>query len=85
MLIGLWVEVRGGVAEVYYVNLVFLEEIFFTVIQLFGVDSEIKEEVVELKVVVDEAGTVHLFEDIEHLKSERVDLSVSELHFSTFE
>ena len=85
MLIGLWVEVRGGEAEVYYVNLVFLEEIVFPVIQLFGVDSEIKEEVVELEVVVDETGTVHLFEDIEHLKSERVDLSVSELHFSTFE
>ena len=85
MLIGLWVEVRGGEAEVYYVNLVFLEEIVFPVIQLFGVDSEIKEEVVELEVVVDETGTVHLFEDIEHLKSESVDLSVSELHFSTFE
>ena len=85
MLIGLWVEVRGGVAEVYYVNLVFLEEIFFTVIQLFGVDSEIKEEVVELEVVVDEAGIVYLLEDVEHLQSEGVDLSASELHFSTKE
>ena len=85
MLIGLWVEVRGGEAEVYYVNLVFLEEIVFAVIQLFGVDSEIKEEVVELEVVVDEAGIVYLLEDVEHLQSEGVDLSAGELHFSTKE
>ena len=85
MLLGLRVEVRGGETEVYYVDLVCLEEVFFTGFELVGVDSKIKEEVIELEVVVDEAGTVHLFEDIEHLKSERVDLSVSELHFSTFE
>ena len=85
MLLGVWVEVRGRVAEVYYVNLVFLEEIFLTVFQLFEVNSKIKEEVIELEVIVDEAETMHLFENVEHLQSKGVDLTVSELHFSTIE
>ena len=69
MLVGLWVEERSSEAKVYYVDLVFFEEIFLTRFQLFGVDSKIKEEVIELEVVIDEAGTVHFLEDVEHLQS----------------
>jgi hypothetical protein len=85
MFLGLRVEVRGGETEVYYVYLVCLEEVFFTGFELVGVDSKIKEEVIELEVVVDEAGIVYLLEDVEHLQSEGVDLSAGELHFSTKE
>ena len=85
MLVGLRVKVRGGEPEIYYVDFVSLEEVFFTGFQLVGVNSKIKEEVIELEVVVDEAGIVYLLEDVEHLQSEGVDLSASELHFSTKE
>ena len=85
MLVGLRVKVRGGEPEVYYVDFVSLEEVFFTGFQLDGVYSKIKEKVIELEVVVDEAGIVYLLEDVEHLQSEGVDLSASELHFSTKE
>ena len=85
MLVGLRVKVRGGEPEVYYVDFVSLEEVFFTGFQLVGVYSKIKEKVIELEVVVDEAGIVYLLEDVEHLQSEGVDLSASELHFSTNE
>jgi len=85
MLVGLRVKVRGGEPEIYYVDFVSLEEVFFTGFQLDGVYSKIKEKVIELEVVVDEAGIVYLLEDVEHLQSEGVDLSASELHFSTKE
>ena len=85
MLLGLRVEVRGGETEVYYVDLVCLEEVFFTGFELVGVDSKIKEEVIELEVVIDEAGIVYLLEDVENLQTEGVDLSAGELHFSTKE
>jgi len=85
VLVGLRVKVRGGEPEIYYVDFVSLEEVFFTGFQLDGVYSKIKEKVIELEVVVDEAGIVYLLEDVEHLQSEGVDLSASELHFSTKE
>ena len=67
MLVGLWVEVRSGEAKVYYIDLVFLEKVFFTGLQLFGVNSKIKKEIIELEIIIDEARTVHFFEDVEHL------------------
>ena len=73
MLVGLRVKVRGGEPEIYYVDFVSLEEVFFTGFQLDGVYSKIKEKVIELEVVVDEAGIVYLLEDVEHLQSEGVE------------
>ena len=85
VLICLCIEIRGGKAEVYYINLQSIEKVFFAFLQLFNVGFRVKQKVIKLKVIVNIAGTVHLLENVKDLESEGIDLTLSEVHLSSHE
>jgi hypothetical protein len=83
--LSLLVEEWADEAEVYYVNVVVVEDVFFHCPEFLGIDVNVEKQVIELQVVEDEAGGVDLLKDIEKLNTKRVNGCTRELSLSSLE
>ena len=73
MLLSLLVEVWAHKAEVYYVDILLVEDVTFAGLQVLGLDTGVEEKIIELEVIENVTSLMHLLENVENLDTKGVD------------